>query len=45
MTATRDMHAIALRSMLGVQLKVSKGQPRIYALAPLTTTHQAIESS
>jgi len=43
--STRNKHAIALRSMLGVQLKVSKGQPRIYTLAPLTTIHQAIESS
>ncbi|MDI9916898.1 site-specific integrase [Rhodococcus sp. IEGM 1379] len=43
--STRNKHAIALRSMLGVPLKVYKGEQRIYALAPLETIHQTLESS
>ncbi|NIL90695.1 hypothetical protein RhoFasSB10_03024 [Rhodococcus fascians] len=43
--STRNKHAVALRSMLGVQLKVGKGSRRSYRLAELDLMHDAIGAS
>ncbi|BAH55218.1 hypothetical protein ROP_69710 [Rhodococcus opacus B4] len=43
--ATRNKHAIALRSMLGVPLKVTSSPQRVYDLAALDVIHTTLNES
>lgn len=43
--ATRNKHAIALRSMLNVPLKVTSSPQRVYSLEPLQTLHDVLSQS